>query len=257
MSEGPFVFGPFGPEDMPEELKNILNNLLTGVSLNQTGLAHDEHEDEIHPAEEQLNYGPGDLVAVSQGPDQQRIGRTLEMGVIVDPAEHAETYPDWEDRLMKSYMLLNYYTVGEDDGNLYGWFPRSTLIKFEKEHWDQMLVWLKSGNVNNEAPPSWMICRHHEVMNGLAEKNPDKRFPLVSCPTCDGLGVVITMTRTEKDAMVFGYDPNEEGSNVYPWKPGLYKVAQISHEEDIVGHWKCHRCGAEGELDEETGLWAK
>ena len=255
MSDDPIVFGPFEGGDLPEELKAIIANLVGGISMNTTGLAHDRTEDEVHPAEEQLNYGPGDYVAVTQ--DRQvgeSIGHAFEIGVVVDPAEHATTFPDWEDRLFKSYLLLNYYASNETDGDLYGWFPRTQLVKFPKDQWEQLLEMVKSGEAGNFAQPPWMTVRYHEVLAQLAQKNPDLMPPVVRCPVCDGYGVVFTVTKTMKESYAMGYNP-AESDGTYPWNNSLFKVCDVAGKYTTKTTWVCNSCGEEDTLPEEIGLY--
>jgi hypothetical protein len=239
----------FDPEGIPPEIREILRGILSKQI--DSGLAHDPMDHDVMPSKEQLGLGPGDLVAITHTEREQGgVEESFTIAEIVSPEEHAEAYPDWEDRLLNSFVLTKWFMRGSPTGGL-GWFPRSKLVKFSKEHWEIMLGWItgvapfdvKSG------PPDWLIVRYNESLLGLAEANPGHMPVPILCPECDSPAVIISVTHHSTEEFCMGTpEPGMEWNELHVVTPYLK-----SHQ--CTSRMVCKACGHDQVLPDDVELY--
>jgi len=245
--DGIFSFA-FGGDDMPDGLEALLRGLARKAM--DTGLAHDPTEDKIMPSKEQLNIAPGDCVAVmhmDHGVDEEFC-----IAEVLYPEQHAETYPDWEDRLLKSFVLTRWYTGHNLHGKV-GWIPRARLILVDRDHFDEMYQWLTDGHDITGVPPTWLVIRYAEAMVGHAEANHQLPNP-IRCPECESPAVIVTIHKSMDEKYTMGIKKEGQGKE---WGEETPFHVMVPYTKDYAVHAdiECKACGYEARLPDEIEMF--
>lgn len=242
------------PEDLPEELRRILEGLMQ-KSMLDSGLAHDEVAENVVPSTLQQQLEPGDYIAVTRS-DDTVLDSELVIGQIVDPELHAEEFPDWRERLTGNYpmthLLVRWYARGNEGPNL-GWFPRSKLVRFEKEHWEELKEWI-DGATPPQIAPAFVVTTYNEAVDSLWEANKDKSPKPIRCEECDSTGVVVKIVHHREDYAAFGMAPTDEvGTEHDPNR--LHKLTPYGTTGYCKSWEICHDCGHERLQPDEIALF--
>jgi len=147
-------------------------------------------EDEIMPIEAQLAFGPGDG-AMMAGADTA-LERDFTIIQAVDPAENAETYPDWEERVLKSFVLCNIFSRMDPEMHL-GWVSRIKVMPITSEHYQEALGWLESGFP--DGIPDWAGDYYQKYTDQLSDQAPDTIPRVLTCPHCGGRVINLVVRR--------------------------------------------------------------
>jgi hypothetical protein len=238
---GMFFIG--GPEDMPEELKEAVQQFLSQMSGGNP--QPDLLGEVLTPTSDQFSLVAGDYVSlIGVDDDGQDHHQANDCGQVVDPAQHSEQFPNWEEQLMQSYLLVNAY-LGETEETTLGWWPRAALIKLDKDQFDQMREW----RVADDAPfypPAWLIKLHIDHIHGVNKANPGKEAPKpMSCITC-GSEKVYLWSQLVKEACFLAGEIDDESPDHLKARfgPGIYSVAHISSRDRMEFRLRCEVCGA-------------
>lgn len=243
MTEGGMFFGG---EDLPPELVQLLQGLTRRTF--DSGMAHDP-ADKFMPSEAQKAIVPGDRCAVTSSREEDE----FTIALVLDPEEHAETFPDWEERVkFQSYILANVFTPTELGGTL-GWLPRTRLVPLESEaQWDQMLRWARGIEETKGPPPEWLTRLYNKTLYGMALANPEHMALPVKCPECDSVSVVITVVHHHRNSYCMGNKPGEHEQGVRA--DALYVVTPYRENHTTVAELDCIDCKYHEQLPEEQEL---
>jgi DNA-directed RNA polymerase subunit RPC12/RpoP len=235
--EGNNFFG-----EVPEELQELLQGLVSRAMLSNQPHRDQAVADGVKPSAEQFALGPGDLASViSTGSDD----RQLTVIEILDPEPYGEDFPDWEERLYKSYVLGRWYDTDTVTGEV-GWFPRVRLVKLEQSHFDYLLDLIRRDESITGIPPHWLVSRHAELVSGLNKANDNFMPEPVKCESCGGRAVFVETTTTERKIYApgtFNIEEHDEAS--------LYAYACYHTEESAEAVMVCMDCEREDDLKEQ------
>lgn len=247
MDEESFSF-EFGGE-LPEELKALLQGITRKAM--DSGLAHDHAADEVMPSKEQLGLVPGDYVAITHS--EQPSDSEFMIAEVINPELHAEEFPDWEDRLLASYLFVKWYSRGNLEG-LLGWVPRAKLVLCSESQFQTMTSWIKGEETLGDNPPDWLVVLYNNALAGLADANPEGMPYPVKCPDCGGFGVLVKLTKTatEHYAMGTGHEVRDE-----EWKKENHWHVVTPYHKDYktVADLLCKECGYETRLPDELEMF--
>lgn len=234
MSEegGAFFIG--GEGDVPEEIRKFLQHAVGATIFSDN--VHERIANEVMPNEEQLSLGEGDTTIISSE-DDAHSSTEFQVLKIMDPSEHADDFPDWEERLFNSYVFGQWYDADNLVGE-YGWFPRVNLIKINDEQWDRVMNHIAKKE-RMTYPEVWLIERYNHTIVGLAKANPGS-FPVpMTCGECGRLTVTLDITGTKKKSYTVGTFTDNTDRD----PQGFYSCSSSYVEEDFVGQLHCLGCG--------------
>src|SRR3954470_2590956 len=133
----------FGPDDVPPEIREVIDNFLRERAENDTEgfmsldvdnlppevaaafknmffrrqmqekASKPTMVDTVSPSKEQLNLKPGDKCYMSSGIEEIE-ARGLTVLEVLDPADYAGLFPDWEERIELNGVVLGKYWTTED-----------------------------------------------------------------------------------------------------------------------------------------------
>lgn len=243
-----FLFIGGDGEELPEPIKELLKSII-GNTLHSES-AHDSDADVINPAVEQYNLGPNDLCVIAEGDVEAADEQMFDLVELLDPAEFAGEFPDWEERVMNSYVLGNWYGEENEEGQL-GWFPRVKLMKIDQDQW--IKFWQHNfGGVRLDIPSGWITQRFSELVIGLADANPDLDFPRpIQCMECGGLTVFIELRTTRmvrSQAGAFHGQTDKDPNH-------LYGISNVNDDRDAVWHLWCCSCDYRMEIPESVRIF--
>jgi hypothetical protein len=200
-------------------------------------------ENEIMPLDSQLNLKPGDaaLLAAANTPLERDFGIVQ----VIDPEKHAEEFPDWEERLLNSYLLCRHFS--KDDPEITtGWFSRLKLLPIKNYRWREARTWLKKGFPDE--PPGWCgdVYRHHT--DQLALQAPTVVPRLTECPHCHGRKVHLHVERTMVYDSLSGVVKDPDGSDKY------VNVTEPEESSSHVAKLICQDCGSEATMTDDEWL---
>lgn len=154
------------------------------------GIASADVEQELMPLDAQLFFGPGDVAMMAASDTMLDSDFTLIQAV--DPAQFAETYPDWEERLLNSYVLCNIFSRDDPIMHL-GWVSRVKVLPISSEHYEEALTWLEKG-FPMEAP-DWTLEYFRQYTDALSERAPGLVPKAVTCIHCESREVELIVKR--------------------------------------------------------------
>lgn len=247
MSEFHFFSGD--ENDLPDGLAEVLRNLTSKVMFD-SGFAHDHVADGAMPSEEQRGIGPGDLCAITHTEGGNPSEREFMIAEVLNPESYAEEFPDWETRLLNSYVLTRWYVRGNLPNGELGWLARAKLVVFSREHFDIMMTWIR-GEDHGALPPLWLLERYNESLAGLAEANRESMPMPIRCPNCKSYAVMVKVTHISTDTYCMGtpYEKKDE-----PWTD-LHAVSPYTKQHEITTVIDCLKCSHHEQLPDEVGLY--
>lgn len=249
-----FIFVGGEGDEPPEEVKEILRKLISGQLLGQN-TRHEVTADLVNPNQEQYDLGPGDhcLVILGQNEEPRAVDDTTYTLVkVLDPEQYADEFPDWETRLMNSYVLGMWYGAGNDLGEL-GWYGRVNLMKIEPWQWDAV----EAHNTDKkglEMPCQWLIRRYGETIDGLRLSNPNLEMPSpIYCGTCSRPTVMLKMRQVTEVMGIAGFYPTSlQGKK----NSDFYMLSENELKDEGTAALHCISCDAKAWLDlDETDIY--
>ena len=172
---------------------------LMALLLNQNSFVGQgiEVEAEIEPLPEQLIFGPGSVAILATA------STTLERDFAIlkglDPEKHAETFPDWEERMLGvnnagqgSFVLCEHFSA-EDPLVTIGWFSRVKLMPISQDRYEETRGWIDDGFPPQV--PQWVQDYYQTYTDALSERAPQRVPHTVECPECKGRNVELNVSR--------------------------------------------------------------
>ena len=150
----------------------------------------EEVENTIMPISAQLNFGPGDAAILASA--NTPLERDFVVAKCLDPEEHAETYPDWEERLLNSFVLCELFSMNDPEFHL-GWVSRLKVLPIPKYRYKECRRWVKNGFP--EDMPDWATQHYLKFTDALAENAPATVPRSTECPNCKSHEIEIIVTR--------------------------------------------------------------
>lgn len=213
-------------------------NPMMGFVLAQSNLTRDiEETDQLKPTKDQYALKVGDKCLVAG--TSSELDQDFETCEIIDPAAHAEEYPDWADRIQRSYLLCRYSTIMDPLGDT-GWFARVKLIQIPDDKFEEIRSW----DLNDlpDEPPAWLTEIYDKYAKELAALSPGTIPVQVPCENCGGKDVGLLLMHHTHTAAHAG-TVKHEGKTVY---------VQLD-EENVNCHLSaklyCPDCESERELN--------
>ena len=172
--------------------------------------------------------GPGDY-AILPG-TAANIDQSITIFKILNPEEHKEEFPDWEERLQNSYVL-GWLTDEEDVEGYLGWASRVKLIQLTQEQYENVQQMLVDGKP--ERMPEWLDTLYHQYQKDLAAESPDNVPAPVTCSRCGKYTVTLHFSHSTE--LIF-----EVGKNL---KDDTYAVLPSYHRScTSKARLVCHSC---------------
>lgn len=213
-----------------------LMKLVFGDDFALTGETTDHS---VKPIPRQFALQPGDYAAAMTS--ESIVDRELSIMQLVDAEEHKDKFPDYDHRLMRSYVLADWKGAHDPNKSL-GWFARSRLIPLTSDEYVEMDAAIENKSILNDAP-DWFIERFREITDELAQGQPDLVFTRATCGRCGGREVSLHWTVEVEGASV-AVVHQVDGKDVYAPRDLAGKIGWHAHLH-------CNDCNAMGELDEE------
>src|SRR5262245_16588291 len=148
-------------------------------------------ENEIRQLPDQLAFGPGDAAVLAAA--NTALERDFGVVYAIDPEEHAEEFPDWEERMLNSFVLCEHFSRNDAQVSI-GWFNRLKLLRIPKYRYKEARRWVKNGFP--EEIPEWVNKVYTKYTDQLADMAPDRVPKSVKCPNCKSRQVQMIVVRT-------------------------------------------------------------
>jgi hypothetical protein len=206
-------------------------------------------ENEIMPLQTQLEMKPGDhaILAAASTP----LERDFVMITVLDPERHEGTFPDWEERLLNSYLLCEYFSR-EDMAVSIGWFARVKMLPISAEHWREADGWREQEHWPNRIP-DWAEQYYLEYSNQLSKVAPERVTKKAICPYCDSLNVALRVIIREEVLANAGSIQAKQSDGSY--RTVYLPCSDAATQMEYTAHLQCQDCGASADLkDEEWDL---
>jgi hypothetical protein len=197
-------------------------------------------EDNMMPAGEQLNFGPGDMgiLAGSNVPLENDFGIVR----AVSPELYAETFPDWEERVMrKSFVLVEKFSRNDPEISL-GWVALVKVMPIEPEYYQESLDWLEKGFP--ETIPDWCSMYYRKFTDMLSEQAPDVVPRSVVCPNCESPDVNMVIVRRLEYTCRAGQVVFEGSNRFVP-------TTNVDEHSTHVAELRCLNCKSTADLDDD------
>lgn len=201
--------------------------------------ASESVEDTIMPLDEQLNFGPGDAAILASA----NTGLEQDFAVVrgVDPEQHAETWPDWEERLLKSFVLCEIFSRSDPDISL-GWINRVKLLPIKAYRYKDLRRWRKNGFPDDM--PEWIMACYRKYTDALSERAPNVVPRAVTCPKCGKRNVELVVTRRLEYRGRAGLMQRGEGERNVP-------ITDPELTSTHVAILRCQDCKATADLTDD------
>lgn len=224
--------------DVPED---IPFNMAIGLILAKSQVVGERNMDEdLKPFSAQFDLAPGDKAIVSTA--ESMIDKDFTAVEILNPEAYAATFPDWEERFQKSYVLCQWNSEADQTGDI-GWFARVKLIGVTEEHYSEIQSWVAEANFP-ESPPDWLNGYYNEYTDSLAEVSPGSVPVTPTCPECGARDIQLHAVHMHRLSAQAG-KITRDGRTVY--------TARSDPSRDTVSeaHLHCMTCNAMGDLDDD------
>jgi hypothetical protein len=147
-------------------------------------------EEEIMPLDEQLNFGVGDVAIAATA--NTMLERDFVIVRMLDAEKYTKTFPDWEERLLNSFVLCKYFSRNDPEDSI-GWFSRLKLLPITSYRYREARTWLKKGFPNEI--PDWAYEVFQAFADRLSVNAPEVIPKAVTCPECGGRHVGLKVVR--------------------------------------------------------------
>ena len=198
-------------------------------------------EEEIMPLDEQLNFGVGDVAIAATA--NTMLERDFVVVKMLDAEKYAKTFPDWEERLLSSFVLCKYFSRNDPQDSI-GWFSRLKLLPITAYRYREARTWLKKGFPTEI--PDWAYEVFQAFADRLSVNAPEVIPKSVTCPHCGSRQVGLKVVRRV----------------TYTGRAGVLRIDDVEHyvplndpEEDSTHSATliCSNCRAEAILSD--GEW--
>jgi len=200
-------------------------------------------EDEIMPLDEQLNFDVGDAAILATA--NTMLERDFVILRMIDAEKHAKTFPDWEERLLNSFVLCKYFSRNDPEESI-GWFSRLKVVPISNYRYREARTWMKK-----EFPseiPDWAFKAFQDLADRLSVNAPAIIPKAVTCPNCGDRNVGLKVVRRV----------------TYAGRAGVLKINDVEHyvplsdpteEANHTAMLVCQECHSEATLaDDEWQL---
>jgi len=191
------------------------------------------------PTSEQYALQPGDTAFVIGS--NSEVDNDLIIAQLMMPDEQVDTYPDWEDRFQRGYVLCRWYSYGDKEGD-HGWFSRASLvplppIDFAKVLGDFALGREMTGdNFNGDYPELVRAYRLHNVAVATMREHADKGSEPLLCDQCSSPMVHIRVARSSVGTYNSAY-------MLLHGEKKLMKAGAITEIQEVDVKCICEACG--------------
>jgi hypothetical protein len=201
------------------------------------------YDEDTRPTTQQYAVQVGERVILAK--TGSKMDQDIVFGVVLDPEEHKEDYPDFQDRLLRSYMLVRWRSTLDSRGDN-GWFARARLIPItDDDNWDEVEKWFLTETFP-ERFPDWLNELYTSLTESLSEVNAN--IPkLVRCPGCDSMNVNLKAVHTAYIVGRAGKVTKDDGTESYTIFGEPEQSMNTEHR--LI----CDDCGAFATLTEEEG----
>lgn len=213
----------------------IMRALLSGDFASQ-GSGTDEL---VKPVSRQFNLKPGDY-AVAMTSDSI-VDKELAIMQLVEAEDYKGVYPDFEERLMKSYVLGNWKGAMDPQTTL-GWFARCRLLPISPEQYEELDKGIEAGEVLNKFP-EWFLEEFQKLQDELAKEQPDSIYVAATCGKCGSRDCEVHWT-CEIEGRSKALMRVDEGQE-------RYSPAEEHGTITWGAHIHCNDCHAVGDLDRD------
>jgi len=203
-------------------------------------------EDRIQPIQAQLDFGPGShaILAMANTP----LERDFVIAKGVDPAKHAEEFPDWEERMAglagsgwASHVLCQLFSRVDPELTI-GWVSRLKLFPISSYRYREARKWLTEGFP--EELPEWVEQTYLKWTDELAKQAPDTVPRIIACPACQGRHVIIEVVRQITYTAKVGLVTLDDQDHYVP-------VSDVEEESEHQARLRCEDCDQIGDLTDE------
>lgn len=203
-------------------------------------------EAEIEPLPEQLAFGPGDCAVLASAATP--LERDFALLKAVDPEQHKELFPDWEERLLGvnnagqgSFVLCEHFS-GEDPEISLGWFSRVKIMPISTERYDEALRWMSDGFPSEL--PAWVHEYYQDYTDLLSERAPERIPHTVTCPECGSREVELNVSRR----LVYH---GHAGQLIKDGHERFITISEPQVDDSHVAILQCTNCHATASLTDE------
>jgi hypothetical protein len=196
-------------------------------------------ENTIMPLDNQLTFGVDDCAILAGSNIPLERDFVLVRGL--DPEKHAEAFPDWEDRMLNSYVLCEIFSRADPDISI-GWISRLKLMRIPKYRYKEARRWMKDGFPDQL--PDWAGVAYRKYTDALAERAPEVVPLQVTCPNCHRREVELLVVRRIEYRVNAGQVKVGEGQRYVPLHPPEEK-------DSHTARLHCRKCDSTAELTDE------
>lgn len=194
---------------------------------------HAKQTDEtMSPFPAQYDMGPGDFAALAM--TESAVDKDFVVMRLVNPEDYAEQFPDWAERLQKSYVLAKWISLYDHDSENLGWFARVKLVQLTSQQYEESVTRLKDKDFDPNQP-SWLFEQYEAYNVALAEHADNDIGKRIRCANCGSRNTNIHMIRMEKwaaPAMML----EQEGEDTKLWIPHTHP------DREGHAHIHCDNC---------------
>ena len=200
--------------------------------------------DQLKPIPSQFALAAGDRTVVASSISSA--DEALTIAEILNAEEYEDRFPDWADRLTKSYVLVRYHESSHwaDPEGYLGWFSRVKLIKVEDEQYNEILGYMKEDNFPDK-PPEWLIKTYDVFQTELAATSPDQVPAPIKCGECGEMKVSLHIEHGVSVVSDVGTLTREGKTKAIP-------IGDHTHSCHTSAKLVCTNCAASVELTRKT-----
>lgn len=196
-------------------------------------------ENEIMPLDEQLAFTIGDAAIVAQANTQ--LENDLVFARMLSASDHQETFPDWAEREMNSFVLCEYFSAADPNFAI-GWFSRLKLLPIKNYRYKQARSWRKNGFPTEM--PDWILKNHEWYTDRLSAHSPGTVPKNVHCPNCNSTDIeLIVVRKLQYQARV--------GSLTIDGHEFFVPVMDPEETSTHVAKLQCNNCDSKADLGDE------
>ncbi len=199
---------------------------------------------DLRPTEPAMALKPGDKVLVAM--TEALVNNEIATGTVLDPEQYAERFPNWEERVHKSWMLLEWISTDDfKDGPHIGWFEWSRMIPMTEEQQTELVGYFPEWEPEEEVMiPSWIQDLQHGHVRLLSHEDPSKVSTPVTCGECGSSEVMIHGIQVHEISA-------EAAQRVIDGKTHYYNTGEIEHQNRQLVHLHCTDCNSKMDLDDD------
>jgi len=197
-------------------------------------------EGNVQPVDDQLNFGPGD--AALQAASSTLLERDFAVLRGIDPAKHAEEFPDWEERLLMGYVLVEHFSRSDPEISI-GWVSRLKLLPMSSYRYRQARKWMTDGFP--DVIPDWASKNYQKYADQLALVAPDTVPKPCTCGNCGSREILFQIIKhTEYQGRAGEIMRNGENLTYVP-------VTDLDEQTSAQARLICTDCESVADLDKD------